>query len=119
MCVVDFDPPSAYREVHRTARKPHRCEDCRATIAPGDRYLYISGVWDGRGDSFRRCAECSAIAEAARDAGCVTSIGGVREEAPEALLSGYHDDAPEALGRLAGLLFAARERALARSKEVA
>jgi hypothetical protein len=110
MCTIDFDPPEAYREEQRTARKPHRCEDCSTPITPGTRYVYISGVWDGRGDSFHRCLECAAISDAARDAGCITSIGGTLEEAPEALVSGEHDDAPEALGRLAGLLFAARER---------
>ena len=59
MCdyLVD-DAPQAYKEVTRTARKEHRCEECGSTIVPGERYMYTSGVWDGSPGSHKTCSDC-------------------------------------------------------------
>lgn len=60
MCdIFDCDRPSAYREVWRRARKEHRCEACYEPIRPGERYNYVSGVWDGEASAFKRCARCA------------------------------------------------------------
>lgn len=64
MCSCDFDPPSAMTETRRRARKPHWCVECRSPISVGETYVYVSGVWDGRGDSFRLCATCSEVSNA-------------------------------------------------------
>lgn len=48
---------------HRVARKEHKCCECYGIIEPMDVYEYTSGVWDGRGMSFKVCGHC----EAARD----------------------------------------------------
>src|SRR5690349_116120 len=55
------DMPSVCREVERTARKAHRCCECREIIEPGEKYQYVSGVWDGRGDSFKTCLRCALV----------------------------------------------------------
>lgn len=45
----------------RTARTEHRCCECRNSIQPGERYYYVSGVWDGQGRSFKQCADCAEL----------------------------------------------------------
>ena len=72
MC--DGLPPSAWRELWRTARKAHHCCACAERIEPGHRYHFLSGVWDGSCASFKHCARCWAVYLA------------IREQAPDAEL---------------------------------
>ena len=59
MCNCDMaDSPSAFRSTVRTARKTHRCVECRREITQGDRYEFASGVWDGSPSSFKTCLRC-------------------------------------------------------------
>jgi hypothetical protein len=60
--VGDYDPPDVYWLKWVKARKEHACCECKRTIAPGERYEYVSGKWDGRMGAFHTCAECSDIA---------------------------------------------------------
>lgn len=39
--------PAFHTETHRVARKRHTCTECRGYIEPGDRYEFVSGLWDG------------------------------------------------------------------------
>lgn len=55
------EPPTAWRETWRTARKPHQCIACGETIEPRHRYHFISGIWDGEPGSYKHCARCWAI----------------------------------------------------------
>ena len=55
------DGPSAFSSKTRRARKAHKCCECRGTIAAGEEYLYISGVWDGSPASFKTCSTCVEI----------------------------------------------------------
>lgn len=64
-----WDGPDAFKEVVRTARKEHQCSACDETIAPGHRYVAISGVWDGSPGSFKHCLRCHAITDAIYAAG--------------------------------------------------
>lgn len=57
----DGDGPSCSDTVTRRARKEHVCCECRKPIAKGQLYEYISGVWDGRPDSFKTCLLCVEI----------------------------------------------------------
>jgi hypothetical protein len=57
------DAPECYSEVKRKARKDHRCYECHITIHKGDTYTYISGIWDGRPDSFKNCEACCILKE--------------------------------------------------------
>ena len=57
------DHPQAFRETWRTARKPHRCCECRRVMPPGERYQYISGIWDGHPSMFHTCESCARIRE--------------------------------------------------------
>lgn len=55
---VDCNIPTAKREGLRTARKAHKCCECRDTIQPGEQYRYESGIWDGEPASFKTCLDC-------------------------------------------------------------
>lgn len=53
--------PQAYCEKWRVSRKPHKCYECRGTIFYKERYHYCSGVWDGRGSSYKTCDDCYGL----------------------------------------------------------
>jgi len=57
MCSCDM--PKTCNVTFRTARKDHRCCECRRPIVKGERYEYTSGVWDEPA-SFKTCADCAA-----------------------------------------------------------
>ena len=44
-----------------TARKPHKCYECRQVIPVGARYFKESGKWDGMFESFSTCLMCAEI----------------------------------------------------------
>ena len=57
------DAPDAFRVTLRKARKQHHCCECPAPIVPGEIYEYASGVWEGRGQSFKTCTPCAEVRE--------------------------------------------------------
>lgn len=57
----DGDRPAAYAEETRRARKEHDCTECGLPIRKGDRYEYVSGIWDGSPSSFKTCMLCVEI----------------------------------------------------------
>ncbi|MFA5053175.1 MAG: hypothetical protein WC565_03915 [Parcubacteria group bacterium] len=59
----DGERPSICRIEWRKARKPHKCCECGDTIAKGQRYEHVSGLWDGNWDRHDTCATCVAIRE--------------------------------------------------------
>jgi hypothetical protein len=61
MINADEGAPEAWSERWRRARKEHRCCACRETIRAGDRYHYVSGIWEGGPASFKHCARCWAM----------------------------------------------------------
>ena len=60
MCSIDGDPPSFYREERRKARKVHTCEECGRQIEAGERYRFVSGMWNGHVGEHKACAHCDA-----------------------------------------------------------
>jgi hypothetical protein len=57
-CFCDYDAPEFYNRYSPTARKAHACYECRGVIAAGEKYEYVSGMWDGRFDVFKTCIRC-------------------------------------------------------------
>lgn len=51
-------PDFGGQPVWRTARKAHRCDECRQPILPGQAYEYARGRWDGIWGTFRTCCGC-------------------------------------------------------------
>ena len=60
-CECDYEPPEAFSVETRTARKAHRCSECRRTIEPGERYRHVWGVWEGTPAIFKRCETCGEL----------------------------------------------------------
>ena len=58
---MSCEMPSCYVMTSRTARKQHKCCECRGFIQIGERYHYHSGVWDGKPASFKVCPECDEL----------------------------------------------------------
>lgn len=58
---ADDDPPSAFKEQVRRARKPHTCCECGETIPARAQYEHASGIWDGRPDVYKTCLSCVEI----------------------------------------------------------
>lgn len=58
MCDCDDNSPKVCGQMTRRARKPHRCSECRRTIAKGETYQETSGLWDGGWETFRWCIHC-------------------------------------------------------------
>jgi hypothetical protein len=109
MC--DCELPSAYVETKRRARKDHRCVECERTIRAGSEYLYISGVWDREGQSFKCCLRCADVRTLVQglDDGCecvafghlIGTIGDL--DLLRLRPSSTHD--AEAMGAAAGLVY--------------
>jgi hypothetical protein len=57
----DCELPSAYVHLERKAIKDHRSCECHGVITKGELYHVHKGVWDGRGDEFKNCADCESI----------------------------------------------------------
>ncbi len=72
MCLdVDHDDWVEFDRGVRVARQPHRCEECRRDIDPGERYHYWTGASDGRASTTKMCSHCRAtIALGAAVSGC-------------------------------------------------
>lgn len=59
----DGDYPSFYLSKTVTAKKPHKCSECRRAIMPGEQYERVTGKWDGYLDTFKTCSDCLSIRE--------------------------------------------------------
>lgn len=57
-CFCDYDPATFYSREIRTARKQHQCEECSGKIFPGEKYEYVSGLWEGSFSVFKTCERC-------------------------------------------------------------
>ncbi len=53
--------PSFYSDFNYTARKTHKCCECRREILPGEKYNYCSGMWDGDFHVYKTCPDCVSI----------------------------------------------------------
>lgn len=60
-CYCDYDPPEFYNATIRTARKPHKCDECDGAIGPREKYEYVSAKWNGWLSQFHTCERCINI----------------------------------------------------------
>lgn len=60
-CWCDYDPPEFWSANQRKAKVPHRCDECRAVIQPGEMYEYVSGKWGGYLGCFHTCSRCVGL----------------------------------------------------------
>lgn len=61
MCYCDVDPPRVYSSAKRKARKRYRCQECGGSIERGEKYEYVSGLWQGGWEEHRTCGYCLEI----------------------------------------------------------
>lgn len=81
------EPARVFHSEWRTARKPHRCFECRETIPSGAQYEHVSGLWD-KWESYKFCTPCSEISKEFSDGG--RSFGMVWEGMEENWEEGAH-----------------------------
>jgi hypothetical protein len=61
-CSQDVDEPAKfYQQEWRTAKKQHKCVECLDPILPGQRYEYVTMLYDGLWDHFKTCLGCYRI----------------------------------------------------------
>lgn len=46
-----------------TAKKQHKCMECRRMIEPGEKYLLENYVWEGKFSSHKTCTHCQVVRE--------------------------------------------------------
>ena len=61
------DMPDYCVEKLVTARKQHRCSECRRPIQPGEQYRRIFGIWRRDAFAYKQCKECIDVFEQAID----------------------------------------------------
>ena len=65
MCIVNYsydcESPEFITVTTPTARKEHRCCECRGPIKPGEKYENAAGKWDGEFQTFKTCLTCETI----------------------------------------------------------
>ena len=97
MCMYDGDdPPAFYNATTPTARKAHRCCECRRTIEPGERYESVTAKWDMGVSTYKTCRHCDAAKHWLE-----VECNGYLFEAVEEDLEQHFDEQPDLhLGRL-------------------
>lgn len=53
---------SVFSDRRPVARKQHKCEECRTTIQPGERYYAWGGLWEGEWQHGKCCLPCNEAA---------------------------------------------------------
>jgi hypothetical protein len=53
--------PQCYTQKIVTARKYHKCCECRRLIEPGHQYEVYSGIWEDEPHRFKTCLMCCKI----------------------------------------------------------
>lgn len=69
-CYCDYDAPDFYHRKMPVARKEHNCDECGSTILPGEKYEYVSAIWEGKFGTSKTCPDCMAIRSALMDMDC-------------------------------------------------
>lgn len=62
--VWDGEGGQMLKEVERTARKKHRCVECRRVINPGERYQDERLLFEGEVSTLKTCPDCMSLRRA-------------------------------------------------------
>lgn len=63
-CSVDpdsYEHASVIKIRKPKARKDHACIECGDTIHRGETYEYVTGIWEGKPETFKICLTCVRI----------------------------------------------------------
>ena len=61
------DLPTVFREVKRTAIKAHKCYECNRIIEAKQKYIVVTGLWEGKWLTYKFCLRCRKLYDLARD----------------------------------------------------
>jgi len=61
--IDDANMPSFHDIKTPVARSLHKCGECGRAICPGHRYERAAGVWDGKWEVYKTCADCLSVRE--------------------------------------------------------
>lgn len=84
MCEI----PTIYKAQAVRSRRDRVCEECGRSIPIGELHEYAFGIWEGRAENYRTCADCFEVrAELAddmegmyqEDIACDLAFGNLRE----------------------------------------
>lgn len=105
-CSCAYDAPSFYECRIVTARKRHQCEECTGTILTGERYEYVSGLWDGYFNYYKTCERCIDIRQWTKNnVPCLCwAHGNMIEDCREAVEEAHHRAPTETTGLRFGFL---------------
>ena len=71
-CSCDVIMPTVYSETWRKACKSHVCCECESPIDPGEKYMDVTGLWDGEWYRFVVCEMCNLVrSEHSDEAQCI------------------------------------------------
>lgn len=62
--------PECITEAKPVARKRHKCCECGGLILEGERYVMVSGIWEGEPERFKTCLDCDALRSEADKNNC-------------------------------------------------
>lgn len=94
MCMYDScdDTVEVLSSSWHTARITHKCNECRRSISPGERYFSDRYVFDGQFCNHKVCAHCMVVREWLQDECGGFVYGGVEEDIREHAYSSYPMD---------------------------
>ncbi len=93
-CHCDYDPPSAFSQTQRKARRLHTCSECGRIIQVGEQYLRTWGAWSRHQSTFNWCQHCEAAADIMKsidECHCIL-FGGLWEHMDEVVASSRDRD---------------------------
>lgn len=95
-CYCDYgEGPSLLDEKTVTAKKAHKCSECRGAILPGERYLKTWGIWEGEAHTFKRCEDCAELMKwAEAHVPCICWLYGDTHQSIMDAMYGYDDECP-------------------------
>lgn len=70
MCTSDYETWTVYEFWAPRARKEHRCGECHVMIQPGESYMRVNHLFDGKWGTDVRCAGCYFLAELIEETEC-------------------------------------------------
>lgn len=105
----DDTTPQFYQAIERKARKAHECCECTAKIAPGEKYVYIAGKWDGDIQVYKQHLLCCQACEDIRAFSECIPFGSLKEYNDECVKGSKHRDYADLRPMLAKIF--RRERA--------
>jgi hypothetical protein len=81
---MDGEMPTVFSDCMRTARKEHKCCECRRIIKIGEKYHFAKGCWEGRWAQYKTCEECNGLRHELKDGWQLPPFGYLDEAADNA-----------------------------------